>query len=93
MQYLVSFLVLQSSRGGRARRAGCFTLIVLLLFTTVPWVGLLYVGVVFPDHTHLLFHVIFDTSAVLVKKSQFTGLKIDRKSIKQTLTVIDTKRF
>ena len=25
------------------------------LFLTVPWVGLQYVIVVFPDHTHLLF--------------------------------------
>ena len=28
---------------------------VLRLFLTVPWVGLQYVIVVFPDHTHLLF--------------------------------------
>ena len=28
---------------------------VLLLFLTVPWVGLQCVIVVFPDHTHLLF--------------------------------------
>ena len=27
---------------------------VLWLFFTVPWVGLQYVIVVFPDHTHLL---------------------------------------
>ena len=27
---------------------------VLLLFITVPWVGLQCVNVVFPDHTHLL---------------------------------------
>ena len=34
----------------------CFvTLNVLWLFLTVPWVGLQYVIVVFPDHTHLLF--------------------------------------
>ena len=25
------------------------------LFLTLPWVGLQYVIVVFPDHTHLLF--------------------------------------
>ena len=30
----------------------------LWLFLTVPWVGLQYVIVVFPDHTHLLFDVI-----------------------------------
>ena len=28
---------------------------VLWLFLAVPWVGLQYVIVVFPDHTHLLF--------------------------------------
>ena len=28
----------------------------LLLFLMVPWVGLSYVVVVFPDHTHFLFH-------------------------------------
>ena len=28
---------------------------VLWLFITVPWIGLQYVIVVFPDHTHLLF--------------------------------------
>ena len=30
------------------------TVNVLLLFLTVPWVGLQCVVVVFPDHTHLL---------------------------------------
>ena len=29
----------------------------LLLFLTVRWVGLQYVIVVFPDHTHLLFGI------------------------------------
>ena len=34
----------------------CIVAINLLwLFLTVPWVGLQYVIVVFPDHTHLLF--------------------------------------
>ena len=33
------------------------TINVLWLFLTVPWVGLQYVRVVFPDHTHLLFLV------------------------------------
>ena len=34
----------------------CFvTVNVLWLFLTMPWVGLQYVIVVFPDHTHLLF--------------------------------------
>ena len=31
------------------------TLKFLLLFLTVPWVGLQCVTVTFPDHTHLLF--------------------------------------
>ena len=31
------------------------TINILLLFLMVPWVGLQYVIVVFPDHTHLLF--------------------------------------
>ena len=31
------------------------TVYVLWLFLTVPWVGLKYVIVVFPDHTHLVF--------------------------------------
>ena len=31
------------------------TINVLLLFLTVPWVGLQYAVVVVPDHTHLLF--------------------------------------
>ena len=31
------------------------TTYVLWLFVTLPWVGLQYVIVVFPDHTHLLF--------------------------------------
>ena len=31
------------------------TITVLCLFLTVPWVGLQFVIVVFPNHTHLLF--------------------------------------
>ena len=31
------------------------TINILWLFLMVPWVGLQYVIVVFPDHTHLLF--------------------------------------
>ena len=34
----------------------CFvTLNVMCLFLVMPWVGLQYVTVVFPDHTHILF--------------------------------------
>ena len=29
----------------------------LWLFLTVPWVGLQYVSMVFPDHTHLLINI------------------------------------
>ena len=37
---------------------GCLvTVNVLLLFLTVPWVGLQCVIEVFPDHTHLLFEM------------------------------------
>ena len=36
----------------------CIVIInVLLLFLTVPWVGLQYMIVVFPDHTRLLFFI------------------------------------
>ena len=40
------------------------TINVLWLFLTVPWVGLQYVIVVFPDHTHLLF-VLYCTKKIL----------------------------
>ena len=33
-------------------------MIVVWLFIVVPWVGLQFVIVVFPDHTHLLFFII-----------------------------------
>ena len=32
------------------------TINVLWLLLTLPWIGLQYVIVVFPDHTHLLFY-------------------------------------
>ena len=35
------------------------TVIVLWLVHTVPWICLQCVIVVFPDHTHLLFHAFF----------------------------------
>ena len=34
------------------------TVNVMWPFLTLPWVGLQYVIVVFPDHTHLLFFVL-----------------------------------
>ena len=37
---------------------GCRVIVnVLWLFLTVTWVGLQFVIVVFPDHTHLLFQI------------------------------------
>ena len=63
MHYLVSFLVLQSSRCGR-EPAGCLTYLflcchlsvgVLCIFPTVPWVSLQCATVAFPGHSHLLF--------------------------------------
>ena len=42
---LVAFLSLSS----------CCFLMVVWLFLAVPWVCLLFVIVVFPDHTHLLY--------------------------------------
>ena len=44
---LVAFLLLSYR--------GIATINVLRLSITVPWVGLRYVIVVFPDHTHLFF--------------------------------------
>ena len=35
------------------------TIIALWLFLAVPWVGLQYVIVIFPDHTNLLFGIIW----------------------------------
>ena len=51
----------------------CFvTINVLWLFLTVPWVGLQYGIVVFPDHTHLLFYfcfVMYNFVSILVMQS------------------------
>ena len=56
-------------------KAGCFaiivyrcivTIIVMWLFLTVPLVGLQYVIVVFPDHTHFLFEFVL---ALTITKS------------------------
>ena len=40
------------------------TINVLWLFLTVPWVGLPYVIVVFPDHTHLLFYLYMEPKSI-----------------------------
>ena len=63
----------KSKKGGKDQEMlqsstipGCFAIIVfvcivtinvLWLFLTVPWVGLQYVVVVFPDHTHLSLEI------------------------------------
>ena len=44
------------------------TINVLWLFLTVSWVGLQCVIVVFPDHTHLLFHASCKLSIIRVSK-------------------------
>ena len=62
LHYFVSSLVLQPSWTGRESWLLCFhclthvffTVNVLWLFLTVPWVGLRCVIMVFPDHTHFL---------------------------------------
>ena len=60
MQYLVSFLVLQSSHWGRERwlLKNCFkchvTVSALCLFLAVQCVGLQCVIVVFPSHTPMI---------------------------------------
>ena len=44
---------------------GCLvTVNVMRLFLTVPWVGLQFEIVVFPDHTHLLLSIACPSSAV-----------------------------
>ena len=43
------------------------TIDILWLFLIVPWVGLQYVIVVFPDHTHLLFD--WNCSGILFKNN------------------------
>ena len=57
-QYFASILVLQLEE---EEKAGCFAIIVLQMYCyykfsvalpDVPWVGLQYVIVVFPDHTY-----------------------------------------
>ena len=57
----MSILVLQSPQKGRESWFVCYlsyrcvvTINVLWLFLTVPWVGLLCVTVVFPDHSQFL---------------------------------------
>ena len=64
---LVTFLLLSF---------GClFTVNVLWLFLMVPWVGLQFMIVVFPDHTHLLYepqHEKTNNVVVCPKKTQIS---------------------
>ena len=45
------------------------TINVLWLFLTMQWVGLQYVIVVFPDHTHLLLDLYVNINSIFNKKS------------------------
>ena len=47
------------------------TVNVLCLFLTVPWVGLQFVFVVFPDHTHLLFQLNNVNSSSLLQEELY----------------------
>ena len=46
------------------------TINVLWFFLTVPWVGLQYVIVLFPDHTHLLFKSYIGQRTILQNQNQ-----------------------
>ena len=54
---ILSFLVLQSSHWGRESLVLWYVLLLVSLafFLVVPWVGLSYVVIAFPGHTHLPF--------------------------------------
>ena len=70
---------------------GCLvTVNVLLLFVTVPWVGMQCVVVVFPDHTHLLFGlvdminylvILFQRMSIIVFEQKFNNCKRQSKQI------------
>ena len=83
MQYLVSFLVLQSSRRGRERwfLKNCFlchgTVSAMCLFLAVQWVGLQCVIVVFPGHILPTFFSC-DFEQLKYKKSTVTVSNISR---------------
>ena len=64
-----SFAIIWGRGGGLVAlllmSCGCVVAIgVLWLFLAVPWVGLQYVIVLFPDHTHLLFAQYYKDLAV-----------------------------
>ena len=50
-----------------------FTVNVLRLFFTVPWVGLQCVIVVFPDHTHLLSDIILFKTGITKMMTSLRG--------------------
>ena len=53
---------------------GCLvTVNVLWLFLTVPWIGLRYVIVVFPDHPHFLFDIRCRKKTRNPKRNYFTN--------------------
>ena len=50
-----------------------FTINVLRLFLTVPWVGMQCVIVVFPDHTHLLSDIILSKTRITQMMTSLRG--------------------
>ena len=57
--------------------------IVVWLFLTVPWVCLKFVIVLFPDHTHLLFFVVFAGGSCLALRSKRLYCVISSLSIRE----------
>ena len=61
--YFCIYLDGKESAGGFALVVLCLvTVHVLWLFLTVPWVGLQFVIVAFPDHSHFLFRSVLSLS-------------------------------
>ena len=58
------------------------TINVLWLFLTLPWVGLLFVIVVFPDHTHLLFNTLISDWKDSKQKKSVSDSKYKERSSK-----------
>ena len=72
MQYLMSYLVLQSSHRGRDSWLlyfNCVAVSVVCLFPTVPLVGLQCVIVAFPGHTHTLFFLSVRCTFIRLRKA------------------------
>ena len=68
------------------------TINVLWLFLTMPWVGLQYMIVVFPDHTHLLFVTTqiqaVNTGRAIIRQIQ-AYTQSELKSLNEIKTVLD----